>query len=344
MLESRKSDHIQINIEKEVGSLLTTGLENYHFLHQALPELDLVNVDTSAKLFNRSLKLPLLISSMTGGTAQAFEINRRLAIAAQETKIAMGLGSQRAALEHPEMAYTFQVRKFAPDIPLIANLGAVQLNYSYTIEHCQRVVDMVEADALFLHLNPLQEALQPEGDTRFSDLLKKIEMICKRISIPVIIKEIGWGISGETAEKLFQAGASGIDVAGAGGTSWSQVERYRHSSRSMIRIAEAFRDWGIPTALSIQYVKKAVPGLLLFASGGLKGGIDIAKSIALGADIGGMAGMFLKHAIKSEGEVIELINSIQKELQICMFVAGAADMHQLKNTPLINRYGVRTGE
>lgn len=335
MLTARKAEHIQINVEQDVSSLLSTGLEKYHFIHQALPEMDLNDIDTGTELFNKKMNMPLLISSMTGGTAEAYEINRKLAIAAQEYGIAMGLGSQRAALEHADEMYSFQVRKFAPDIPLFANLGAVQLNYSYTVDHCQRVVDMIEADALFLHLNPLQEALQPEGDTNFSKLLYKIENVCKILPVPVFIKEIGWGISAGVAKKLARAGVSGIDVAGAGGTSWSQVERYRNHDQSMIRVAEAFRGWGIPTAQSISEVKEAVPGMLIIASGGLRNGIDIAKCIALGAKLGGVAGVLLRQAVQSEKKLMELLSSIQQELRICMFVVGAANIHQLNQVPLV---------
>ncbi len=194
-IDQRKADHIKINLEKDVRSALTTGLEDYHFLHEALPELDLNQIDTSLSLFGKRLAAPILISSMTGGTADAEVINLRLAEAAQEVKIAMGVGSQRAAIEHPELSKTFQVRRVAPDILLFANLGAVQLNYGYGIDQCRRAVDMIEADALILHLNPLQEAVQDAGDTNFAGLAKKIEGVCKQIGVPVIAKEVGWGIS-----------------------------------------------------------------------------------------------------------------------------------------------------
>ncbi len=199
-IDQRKADHIKINLEKDVRSALTTGLENYHFIHEALPELDLEQVDTSLSLFGKQLAAPILISSMTGGTADAESINLRLAEAAQEMKIAMGVGSQRAAIENPEQAKTFQVRRVAPDILLFANLGAVQLNYGYGIEQCRQAVDMIGADALILHFNPLQEAVQDAGDTNFAGLAKKIEEICKKLEVPVIAKEVGWGISERIGE------------------------------------------------------------------------------------------------------------------------------------------------
>jgi isopentenyl-diphosphate Delta-isomerase len=328
---SRKTDHIRINLEEDVRSGLTTGLERFHFVHRALPELDLEAIDLSVEIFGRKLRAPILISSMTGGTEEAGMINRRLAEAAQEMGTAMGLGSQRAAIEHPEMANTFQVRNVAPDILLFANLGAIQLNYGYGIEECQRAVEMVEADALYLHLNALQEAVQPEGDTNFSGLLRKIEKVCHTLAIPVIAKEVGWGISGETARQLVNAGVAGIDVAGAGGTSWTQVEMYRAENPSQARLAAAFLDWGIPTAESIQQVHQAVPKIPILASGGLRTGLDIAKSIALGACIGGMAGPFLKAAVVSTEEAVRTILEIQREIKVTMFAAGASQVGELSD-------------
>lgn len=336
IISSRKSDHIRINLEEDVRSSLTTGLENYRFIHQALPEIDLDQVDLKQVLFNKTPLAPILISSMTGGTEEAGRINRILAEAAQETKVAMGVGSQRAALEDEHSAETFRVRRFAPDILLLANLGAVQLNYGYTVDHCKRAVDMIEADALILHLNALQEAVQPEGDVRFSGLVDKIAQVCRELPVPVIAKEVGWGISEEAARLLAEAGVAAIDVAGAGGTSWTQVEMYRVQDERLARVAAAFRNWGIPTSESILMARKAAPETLVFASGGLRDGVDIAKCIALGAQLGGMAGPFLKAAARSLEDTIETIAEIRRELQICMFAAGAANLQQLQKTPLIN--------
>ncbi|HZY44271.1 MAG TPA: type 2 isopentenyl-diphosphate Delta-isomerase, partial [Anaerolineae bacterium] len=227
-IEHRKADHIRINLDEDVGfDRLTVGFERYRFIHQALPELDLKLIDLSTRLFGKILKAPVLISSMTGGTDQAQQINLNLAQAAQQYGVAMGIGSQRASLVRPETAHTFKVRSVAPDILLFANLGAVQFNYGYGVDECKRVIDMIEADALVLHLNPLQEAVQPEGDVNFAGLVKKIEAICKSIGVPVIGKEVGWGISEQAAKMLADAGVAAIDVAGSGGTSWSQVELFR---------------------------------------------------------------------------------------------------------------------
>lgn len=335
VLSSRKLDHIRINLEEDVRSSITTGLERYRFVHQALPELNLEAIDLKQQIFGKLLNAPILISSMTGGTEQAALINRTLAEAAQEARVAMGLGSQRAGIEHPELAVTFQVRRYAPDILLFANLGAVQLNYQYTLEHCKIAVDMVEADALILHLNPLQEALQPEGDTDFAGLLNKIERVCKALPVPVIVKEVGWGISEQVARRLAAAGVAAIDVAGAGGTSWSQVEMYRMDDPSSARVAAAFRNWGIPTAESILQVRKGAPDILIFASGGIRDGIDIAKCIALGASLGGMAGPFLKAAVQSFEATLTMIHEIQREIQITMFVTGAANLSELRSVPII---------
>ena len=239
---ARKADHIRINLDEDVKSGLSTGFERYHFAHQALPELNLEDINLATEIFDHGLHAPILISSMTGGTEQAGRINRVLAEAAQETKIAMGLGSQRAAIEDPELQSSFQVREHAPDILLFANLGAVQLNYGYTLKECQLAVDMIEADALILHLNPLQEAVQPEGDGNFAGLLIKIEAICEKLTVPVIVKEVGWGFSENTVRLLASAGVAAIDVAGAGGTSWSQVEMHRTDDPYQARLAAAFID------------------------------------------------------------------------------------------------------
>ena len=332
---ARKADHIRINLEEDVRSNLTTGFERYHFTHLALPELNLEDINLESEIFNRRLNAPILISSMTGGTDEAGRINRTLAEAAQETKIAMGLGSQRAAIDDPQLQSTFQVRQYAPDILSFANLGAVQLNYGYGLKECQLAVEMIDADALVLHLNPLQEAVQPEGDGNFSGLLAKIEGVCNNLSVPVIVKEVGWGISAKTAHQLAEAGVSAIDVAGAGGTSWSQVEMHRSNDPYQARLAGAFIDWGIPTTQALINVQSAVPGMIIFASGGVRDGIDIAKSIALGASLGGMAGPFLKAANDSLEATIATIQLIQKQIQVAMFASGAADIANLKSTELV---------
>jgi isopentenyl-diphosphate delta-isomerase len=335
---TRKADHIRINLEENVQSGLTTGLENYRFLHRALPELNLDEVDLSQKIFQRRLHAPILISSMTGGTAQAAEINQRLAEAAQATGTAMGLGSQRVAIQHPELAATFKVRNVAPDVLLFANLGAVQLNYGYGVDECQRAVEMIEADALILHFNALQEAVQPEGDTRFKGLIQRVEAVCKALPVPVIAKEVGWGFSEKDAELLAVAGVAAIDVAGAGGTSWSQVEMHRAENESQAQLAAAFINWGIPTSESILRVRQAAPELLVFASGGLRTGVDIAKCLALGASLGGMASPFLKAASQSVEKTIQTIQEVRREIQICLFAAGIGSLKKIDSTVLVKTH------
>jgi isopentenyl-diphosphate Delta-isomerase len=335
-IESRKIEHIKINLEQDVRSDLTSGLENYLFTHEALPELDLDSIDSSVILFGKKLAAPILISSMTGGSEMAGLINQHLAEAAQECKVAMGVGSQRAALEDTKYIPTFSIaRKSAPDILLFANLGAVQLNYGYGIDDCRRAVDMIQADALYLHLNPLQEAVQPGGDTNFYNLASKIELICKKLEVPVLVKEVGWGISERTAKILAECGVVAIDVAGAGGTSWSQVEMHRATDEFSRQLAATFVGWGISTADSILNVKKAAPEMSIFASGGLKDGMDIVKCIALGATLGGLAGRILKEAVISERKSIDLIMLLKKQIQITMFGIGAGTLNELKLTHLV---------
>jgi isopentenyl-diphosphate delta-isomerase len=333
--ERRKDDHIEINLEKAVEfPRVTTGLERFRFMHQAVPELDLNGVSTQTVFFGKTLNSPLLISSMTGGTERAQNINRTLAEIAQEARIAMGLGSLRAAIEDPDLAATYNVRPVAPDVLLFANLGAVQLNYGCGVDECRRAVALVGADALFLHFNALQEAVQPEGEGNFSGLLRKIETVCRQLEVPVVAKEVGWGFSPQAARQLAEAGVAAIDVAGAGGTSWSEVEYHRAPTAHHADVARAFADWGIPTADSIQHVREAAPGLPIIASGGLRDGIDVAKCIALGADLGGMAGPFLKAAADSPDAVRRLIWALTTQLRIAMFASGAADIPALKQTPL----------
>ncbi len=333
--ESRKLDHILINLEQDVQfPRLTTGLERYRFMHQALPELNLHDIDTSVTVFEKLLLAPILISSMTGGTDMARAINRNLAQAAQRHGIAMGLGSQRAAIEDDGLADSYAIRDIAPDILLFANVGAVQLNYGYGLDQCRRAVEMVGADALILHLNVLQEAVQAEGDINFAGLLGKVEAVCAQLEVPVIAKEVGWGFSKQAVRALAEAGVSAIDVAGAGGTSWSEVEYHRAPSAFHARVARSFADWGIPTADAIQYACVAAPELPVFASGGLRDGIDIAKCLALGADLAGLASPFLRAASQSAEAVDELIRELIAQLRVAMLCTASRDITALRQAEL----------
>lgn len=330
----RKFEHIRINLEEDVRSGITTGLENYRFRHCGLPEIDLEEVDTSVEFFGKTIALPILVSSMTGGTEDAYRINQNLAMNAEKFNLAMGVGSQRVGLEDQATMQTFKVRDFAPNILLLANLGAIQLNYGYSIEHCQRAIDAIGADALVLHLNPLQEALMEEGDTNFSGLLKKIESVCRMLDAPVIVKEVGWGISADIARQLADVGVKAIDVAGAGGTSWSEVEKYRMKSDLNREIASAFKDWGIPTAVCIEEIHSSMPEIPLIASGGLKNGIDIAKCIALGAQMGGMARQLLLAAAESAEALDKRITVYQRQLVVTMFAVGALSIRGLQDNKI----------
>lgn len=267
--QSRKADHIRICLEEDVQCHETTnGLERYRFTHCCLPELNRDDIDISTTFLGKHLGAPLLISSMTGGTAQAGMINQRLAAVAQHYKIAMGVGSQRVAVEKPQVANTFAIRKYAPDVLLLANVGAVQLNYKYGLAECLQIIDILEADALILHINPLQEFIQPRGDTNFRGLLDKINELCTKLPVPVIAKEVGNGISAAMAEKLMAVGVQAIDVAGAGGTSWAKVEGERAENALQRRLGNTFADWGLPTAECITSVRAIAPNIPLIASGG----------------------------------------------------------------------------
>ncbi len=336
--DRRKADHIRINLEEDVQfPALTNGFEHYRLAHQALPELDLAEVEMSVDLLGKRLQLPLLISSMTGGTEAARAINHNLARGAQACRIALGLGSQRTGLEQTETADTFRVREMAPDILLFANLGAIQLNYGYTVDQCRRAVAMIGADALILHLNPLQEALQADGDWQWKGLLGKIEAVCRVMEAPVVVKEVGWGLSENIARRLVEAGVSALDVAGSGGTSWSEVEYHRAPTERLRRLAKTFADWGIPTAETLLMAQRGAPGLPVIASGGMRNGIEAAKALALGATTVGIASPFLKAAAASADEVIATIEQFALELRTAMFCAGAGSVAALREPGRIER-------
>jgi isopentenyl-diphosphate Delta-isomerase len=332
---SRKAEHLRINIERDVASKgVDAGFDAYRFGHRALPQIDLAEVDSSSAIFGRSLAAPLLISCMTGGTPEARRINRRLARVAQEHGFAMGLGSGRALLESPGSIETFDVRANAPDVALFANLGAVQLNKGYGVAECRRLVELLRADALVLHLNPLQEALQPEGDTCFGGLLERIAQLCAAADFPIVVKEVGWGIAAPDVRALFDAGVAAVDVAGAGGTSWSEVERHRIAEPWRARVAGAFAGWGIPTARCLIEARAVAPTETLIASGGIRSSLDVPKALALGADLVGIAGPFLRVANKSRNAANELARELVETLRIAMFCVGARRPRDLRGTLL----------
>ena len=336
--QTRKADHLRICLEEDVQfHRLTNGLERYRFMHCCLPELDRSEIDITTSFLGKHLGVPLLISSMTGGTQQAKQINYRLAEVAQEYKLAMGVGSQRVAVENPDVADTFAVRSLSPDILLFANLGAVQLNYTYGFEQCLQVVDLLEADALILHLNPLQECIQPNGDTNFRGLLDKIESLCSKLPVPVIVKEVGNGISGKMAQHLINVGVSAIDVAGAGGTSWAKVESERAENPFQRQLGKTFADWGLPTAECLIGIRNINQNIPLIASGGLRDGVDVAKAIALGADVAGLAWPFLRAASESSQALDQLVQLLIAELTTVLFCTGNATISDLRHSDVLEK-------
>ena len=332
--QTRKNDHIDINLNSDVKSTLSPGFEAFAFEHNALPEFAFNQINLEQTLFEKTVRAPILISSMTGGVLQAEMINRNLAHAAQHFGIAMGVGSQRSMLENNSNCNSFNIRKYAPDILLFSNIGAVQLNYGVTIPNLQHLVESIDADALILHLNSMQEVFQPEGQLDFSNLLPKIEEAVKKLHVPVIVKEVGWGISGKLARQLADIGVAAVDVAGAGGTSWSQIEKFRQDDPILIEAAEAFRNWGNPTALCLKEIKEQNIEIKVFASGGLKTGVDAAKSIALGAVLCGFAGKILKAATQDVEDLAEVLDQIILELKISMFGAGVKNLKELSKLSL----------
>ena len=326
----RKAEHIRLALDERM-QLGGSAFDEYRFEHQALPEIDFDEIDVAVEFLGRRLAAPLLISCMTGGTESAGRINRNLAAGAERTGIAVGVGSQRKALEDEGKADTFRVREVAPSVPLLANLGAVQLNYGMGVRECQRAVEMIEADALVLHLNPLQEAIQPEGQCNFSGLLPKIGEVVREVGVPVAVKEIGCGISEATARAVAAVGVRIVDTAGVGGTSWARIEAQRAGDP---QIGEVFAGWGLPTPESIRQVRR-VEGLTVIASGGLRNGLDVAKAIALGADLAGMAFPFLAPATESPERVADKVRRTVRELKICMFCLGVRTIAELRGVRLL---------
>jgi isopentenyl-diphosphate Delta-isomerase len=334
--QARKADHLRVCLEEDVQShRITNGLERYRFVHCCLPELNRDEIDIATTFLGKAVATPLLISSMTGGTEQARVINQRLAVAAQQYGLAMGVGSQRVAVENPELTPTFAVRQYAPNALIFANLGAVQLNYDYGIRQCQKAVDWLEADALILHINPLQEAVQTGGDVNFRGLFAKIEQLAQRLPVPIVAKEVGNGISAKMAQRLLEAGVAAIDVAGAGGTSWARVESERAKDPKQRRLGNTFADWGIPTAECITDVRAVLPTVPLIASGGLRNGLEAAKTLALGADLAGMALPFLQAASHSEQAIFELCEALIAEIVTVLFCTGCATLGDLRQGGII---------
>ncbi|MBA1343011.1 MAG: Isopentenyl-diphosphate delta-isomerase [ANME-2 cluster archaeon] len=332
----RKIEHLQICANDPVEAHVSAGFDDVHLIHCALPEIDKDEIDTSTELFGKVMAAPLLIASMTGGHPDTYPINKALALAAEHLGIGIGVGSQRAALENPEQEETFRVvRDCAPHAFVYANIGVVQLT-EYGIDGVEHAIEMIDADAIAIHLNFLQEAIQPEGCTHARGSLDAIKDVCDAVSVPVIAKETGAGISREVAAMLAAAGVDAIDVGGAGGTSWAGVEYYRALDRGDLiseHLGGLFWDWGIPTAASV--VECASCGLPVIATGGVRTGIDIAKSIALGASLSGTALPLVAPAMKNADAVIDRLSRMISELEIAMFLCGCPDVAGLKTAPAV---------
>lgn len=337
----RKLEHIRALQSDPQVERQASGFDDITLTHRALPELDMDAVDPSCEFLGKPLSFPLLISSMTGAAGdECLRINRNLAIAAQETGIAMAVGSQRVMFTDPDAKSSFALREFAPEVPLLSNLGAVQLNKGFTVDHCRAAVEVLGADALYLHLNPLQEAVQPEGDRDFAGLAEKIAHVARELDVPVVLKEVGSGLSRKDVKLGFDAGIRHFDVAGRGGTSWSRIEYHRRSEDDD-DLGLVFQDWGLTTVQSVigaretlsHYATKST----LIASGGIRDGIDMAKSVILGADLCGVAAPFLAAAQDSSDSVVRRIRKFQKEFTTAMFLLGAADIRGLAgNTSFIH--------
>ncbi len=323
---SRKREHLEICCEKDIEAGFS-GFDDIRLVHNALPECSLESIDTSVRFLGHNLSSPLFIAAMTGGHPDTLEVNKNLALAAEHFNIGMGVGSQRAALENPGLEDSFTiVREAAPKAFLCGNLGAIQL-VEKGLEWADKAVEMIDAQALCIHLNPLQEAIQPEGDHDSKGCLDAIGELCRSSKYPVIVKETGCGISFETAQKLWASGVSAIDVGGLGGTSWAAVEAVRAEDANRAEAGRKFSDWGIPTAVSLTEV--AGSDRPVIATGGIRGGIDIAKAVSLGADLCGMALPLLKPAMNGYDSLAGSIENIQKELAVSMYLTGSGNIKSL---------------
>ena len=335
----RKADHIRISLTQNVQARkTTTGFEGIHFIHKALPEIDKHKIDLSTTVFNHKFVAPLIAGAITGGAPEATKINATIAEAVEELGLGMGVGSQRAAIEDKKLEKTFAIaRKKAPTAFLIANIGGVQLVNGYGLKEVKKAIEMINADAIAIHLNPLQEAVQPEGQTNFQGVLEKIGEIARKLDKPVIVKETGAGIAAEEAEKLESVGVRSIDVSGAGGTSFAAVEYYRAQRRGKSfqrRLGDVFWDWGIPTAVSVVEVSQTV-SIPVIASGGIRDGVDMAKALALGASLTSLSRPVLRAAVKGVKETESELSLLMEELRNTMFLVGAESVQALWKTPIV---------
>lgn len=337
-IEKRKLRHIRVSLEEEVETDISTGFKDIHLVHRALPEIDLDDVSLDTNLLGKTISAPLVMSAITGGTNDAKKINATLAEVAEEKNIGISVGSQRIAVAQPETAHTFSVvREKAPNTFVMGNVGAPQLSLGWGFKEAQTCVDMIDADALALHMNPLQEAVQVDGDTNYQGVYSKVTDLAKEISVPLIMKETGAGIAWEDAVKMQEAGASGLEISGVGGTSWSAVEYHiakEVGKKDMEYLGQALWNWGIPTAISVVETSNKTT-LDIIASGGLRTGVEVVKSIALGANAGGMAKPFLEKAVEGKEALSEHVEHIIREIKVVMFLVGAKNIGELEKVPVV---------
>ena len=334
---NRKDQHLDLVLAGEGRHRSAAGFDDWRFVHEALPDIDHAKIDLGVDFLRYRLRAPFLISAMTGGPARAEAINAHLAEAAQHLGIGLAIGSQRAALEReePTPGLDRSLRHRAPDTPILANIGAAQLTRGFGRDQALRIIDMVGADALVVHLNPLQEACQPEGDRDWWGVGAALAALIADLDVPVLVKETGAGISAHTAQRLVAMGAAGLDVAGAGGTNWGLIEGARGEDSRERDHAAAFADWGIPTARAIAEVRNAAPDVLLIGSGGIRHGVDAAKAIRLGADVVGVAGGVLQAATQSTEAVIDYFQTLTRQLRTACFCVNAPGLEALKRVPLL---------
>lgn len=330
----RKQDHIDAVLNDPLVERNTQGFEKIKLMHRALPECNYAEIDTSTTFLNHKIQFPFLIASMTGGAASNLgNINRHLAEAAEYCNVPMAVGSQRAMIVDEAAKQSFELRQFAPHVPLIANLGAVQLNYGFGFDEARRAIDVLQADALYLHLNPLQEVVQPEGDTNFANLADKIHSLTEKIEIPIILKEVGSGLSPQDIELGLAAGVSHFDIAGRGGTSWSRIEAHRSAND----LGLLFQDWGLTTVESLRLSKPYQEKAQFIASGGIRNGIDMIKAVIMGGRLCGVAAPLLAPAQESTEKVVATIEQFQQEFQTAQFLLGIQKTDALHlNTALIS--------
>ncbi|HEY1072590.1 type 2 isopentenyl-diphosphate Delta-isomerase [Brevundimonas sp.] len=337
LILGRKDQHLDVVLSGGGRHALASGFDDWRFVHEALPDLDHAKIDLGADFLGRRLQAPLLISAMTGGPARAEAINARLAEAAQHLGIALAVGSQRAAIEGGASGgLDLSLRDRAPDTPILANIGAAQLTRGFGVEQAKRALDMIGADALVVHLNPLQEACQPEGDRDWWGVGAALQALIRDLNAPVIVKETGAGISAVTAQRLIAMGATGIDVAGAGGANWGLIEGERATDPADKAHAAAFAAWGIPSARAIAEARNALPEALIIGSGGVRDGVDVAKAIRLGADVVGMASGVIQAATVSTEAVIAHFQTVIRQLRTVCFCTNAASLSALKRIPLLS--------